>query len=331
MDLDAYVGAHQGEWRELEQLVSRSSLSAAESDRLLDLYQRVGTHLSVLRSSAPDPALVVSLSSLLARARRRTAGTRTSSLADIGRFFVETLPAALYRLRWWWLISMVVNLAVAFGFGLWFYRNPEIEASMATPAQIAQLVEVDFERYYSEYAASHFAAQVWTNNAWIAAICIGAGVLGVPVVLLLFQNMLNLGLMGSIMLHHDRGHVFFGLLLPHGMLELTAIFVAGGAGLRLFWSWVAPGSRTRVSSMAREGRTTAVIALGLVVVLLISGVIEGFVTPSPLPTWARIAIGLVAWAGFMVYALVLGARAAARGADGDLDAQDRGEDLVAVG
>ena len=103
----------------------------------------------------------------------------------------------------------------------------------------------------------------------------------------LLQNVLNVALVGSIMIRHDRGGLFFGLIIPHGLLELTAVFVAAGVGLRLFWAWVAPGDRTRSQSLAAEGRTAGGVVMGLAVVLLVSGIIEAFVTPSPLPTWAR--------------------------------------------
>jgi len=95
------------------------------------------------------------------------------------------------------------------------------------------------------------------------------------------------------MIRHDQGGHFWGLLLPHGLLELTAVFVAAGVGLRLFWSWVEPGQLSRSQSLAHEGRTAGTVALGLVAVLLVSGLIEGFVTPSALPTWARLGIGLL--------------------------------------
>ena len=101
---------------------------------------------------------------------------------------------------------------------------------LLTPAEVDRLVNTDFEHYYSEFAASHFAARVWINNAWVAALCIAFGVLGLPVIYLLFQNVLNVALTGALMIGHDRGALFFGLILPHGLLELTAVFVAAGGG-----------------------------------------------------------------------------------------------------
>jgi len=317
VDIDAFVAAHAREWQRLEALSRRRRLRGREADELVELYQASATHLSVIRSSAPDAALVAYLSSVLARARTRTTGTRTTSWRDVGGFLVATFPAALYRLRWWWLGTLAANVALAAVMMWWLVRHPGVQSSLIPPAEADRLVNVDFEHYYSEFAASHFAAQVWTNNAWVAALCIAFGVLGLPVLWLLFQNLLNVSVIGALMITHHRGSLFFGLILPHGLLELTAVFVAAGVGLRLFWSWVEPGSRTRGRSLAHEGRTAAGVAMGLVLVLLVSGVIEAFVTPSGLPTWARIGIGVLAEVAFFGYVFTLGRRAFLAGHTGD--------------
>lgn len=330
MDLDAYVAAHRGEWNELDALTRRSRLTPAETDRMLDLYSRVGTHLSVVRTSAPDPTLVQWLSTVLARARRRTTGARTASTRDVVRFVTETFPAALWHLRWWWGTTAIVCLLLTLAAGWWFTLNPTVETSLMSPAEVSQYVNSDFESYYSEHASTSFAARVWTNNAWIAAQCVALGVLGVPVLYVLWQNCVDIGIVGALMVRHGKGDLFFGLILPHGLLELTAVFVAGGVGLRLFWSWVEPGARTRGAALAAAGRTTVGVAIGLVGVLFVSGLLEAFVTPSGLPTWARIAIGVVAEIAFLSYALVLGRRAARRGASGDVDDDERAADEVAV-
>src|SRR6202012_5713606 len=97
-----------------------------------------------------------------------------------------------------------------------------------------------------------------------------------------------------------------------------AVFIAGGVGLRTGWSWIAPGPLPRGRSLAQAGRASAVVALGLVGVLLVSGVIEAFVTPSGLPTAVRIGIGVLAEVAFLTYIIVLGRRGARLGQTGDL-------------
>lgn len=320
MDLDAYVLAHAHEWDRLDRLSRMSRLSGVEADEFVERYQQVATHLSVVRGSAPDAQLVAHLSSLLSRARIRSVGTRTTTWSGVAGFFTDRFPAALWRLRWWWLATMAGNAVVVAVMMLWLLENPTVEQTLLTPGEVDALVNEDFAGYYSEYASSHFAAQVWVNNAWVSALCIALGILGAPVIYLLWQNISNLAIIGAIMTRADRADLFWGLILPHGLLELTAVFVAAGVGLHLFWSWIDPRELTRGQSLARAGRTAGTVALGLVVVLAVSGIIEGFVTPSGLPTWARVGIGVLAEAVFLLYVLVIGRAAARRGETGDIDA-----------
>lgn len=331
VDLDAYVAQHRPTWDRLEALLGRRRLTAAESGELLDLYQRVSTHLSTVQSEVPDPTVVRYLSTLLARARVMAGSRRSTSFADVAHFVTATFPGALYRLRWWWGVTTVVNVVLAFVIGWWTTTHPELYAGVLSAEEIRHLVTEDFVGYYSEYAHQEFAASVWTNNAWVAAQCIALGVLGFPVVGLLWNNIVNVGIIGSLMISNGRAWEFWSYLLPHGMLELTAVFVAAGTGLHLFWSWVAPGPLTRLQSAAHAGRTAMAVAIGLVGVLFVSGILEGFVTPSPLPGVVKLAIGAAALVGFLAYALVLGRRAYAAGETGDLDRRLVGDEVPVAG
>ena len=129
--------------------------------------------------------------------------------------------------------------------------------------------------------AAAFALHVWVNNSWVAAKCIAFSVvLGLPIPFVLFANAANLGVVAGLMLQAGKADMLLGLLLPHGLLELTAVFLAGAAGMRLGWSVISPGDRPRGQVLAEQGRAVVSIAVGLVVVLLVSGLIEAFVTPS---------------------------------------------------
>ncbi|WP_410538340.1 stage II sporulation protein M [Streptomyces sp. KL2] len=327
MDLDVFVTAHRAEWDRLEELLRRRRrLTGAEADELVALYQRTSTHLSLIQSTAPDPALTGRLTSLVARARSAVTGTRRATWQDVARFFTVAFPAAVYRSRRWWIPTALLSTLVAVLIGWWIGTHPEIQAAIAAPEQLREMTRPggQYETYYSSNPAASFAAQVWTNNAQAAAICLIFGAfLGIPVLWVLFQNMLNIGIGIGLMTSAGRLDVFLGLILPHGLLELTAVFVAAGTGLRLGWTVVDPGPRSRRTALAEEGRAAIGMALGLAAVLFVSGVIEGFVTPSGLPTWARITIGVVAELAFLAYVYVLGARAVRRGEAGDVEAADR--------
>lgn len=327
MDIDVYVTAHRAEWERLDHLLRQGGrLTGAEADELVALYQRTATHLSIIRSSTPDPQLTARLTQLVARARAAVTGTRRASWQDAARFLTSGFPAAVYRSRHWWIPTAVLSTLLVVLIGWWIAAHPEVQASIGAPADLREMTRPggQYETYYSSHPAASFAAQVWTNNAQAAALCLVLGAfLGLPVLAILFLNMLNVGIAIGLMSSAGRLDVFLGLILPHGLLELTAVFVAAGTGLRLGWTLIEPGPTTRRAALASQGRAALGMAVGLALVLFVSGLIEGFVTPSDLPTWARITIGVAAELAFLLYVYVLGGRAARAGDTGDLATPDR--------
>ncbi|OBG43932.1 stage II sporulation protein M [Mycolicibacterium fortuitum] len=321
MDVDAFVVAHRPTWDRLEQLVKRRRrLTGAEVDELVDLYQRVSTHLSMVRSASQDSVLVGRLSGLVARARAAVTGAHAPLWREFVRFWTVSFPVVAYRAWRWWLGSAVAFFIVTVALALWVSGNPDVHAAIGTPSEIEELVNHDFASYYSEHPAGSFALQVWVNNSWVAAQCIAFAILlGLPIPYVLFQNAANLGVIAGLMFGADKGDLFLGLIIPHGLLELTAVFLAAAVGMRLGWTVIAPGDRPRSQALAEQGRAVVAAAIGLAVVLLISGLIEALVTPSPLPTWMRIGIGVAAELAFLGYVFHFGRKAARAGESGDLE------------
>jgi uncharacterized membrane protein SpoIIM required for sporulation len=325
VDVDAFVLTHRDTWDRLDQLVkSRRRLTGDEVDELVGLYQRVSTHLSMLRSASSDSTLVGRLSSLVARARAAVTGAHAPVSREFTRFWTVSFPVVAYRARWWWLATAVLFFAVTAVISIWVIGSPEVQSTIGTPSEIDELVNHDFASYYSQHSAAAFGLHVWVNNSWVAAKCIAFSVLlGVPIPFVLFSNAANLGVVSGLMLSAGKGDVMLGLLIPHGLLEMTAVFLAGAVGMRLGWSVIAPGDRPRGQVLAEQGRAVVSVAVGLTGVLLVSGAIEAFVTPSPLPTFLRIGIGILAEAGFLGYVVFFGRRAVRAGDTGDIaDAPD---------
>jgi uncharacterized membrane protein SpoIIM required for sporulation len=322
VDVDAYVAAHHAEWSRLEWLINRGrKLTGAEIDELVELYQRTATHLSVVRSSSPDPVLVGRLSSLVARGRATVTGAQAPLWRDFARFLTVSFPATAYRTRRWWLGTAAASILTGTIMAIWVAGNPEVQATIATPWQIRELVEHDFANYYTEHAAGTFAFQVWTNNVLVSAEALISGILlGIPTIFLLITTSIDqLGAIGGLMFAAGKGDIFLGLILPHGLLELTAVYLACATGLRLGWTIIDPGPRRRGQALAEEGRAAMSIALGLIIVLLVSGAIEGFVTGHVHTTWLRVGIGVVAEVTFLTYVIVLGRKAVKEGETGDAD------------
>ncbi|MEO5679754.1 MAG: stage II sporulation protein M, partial [Acidimicrobiales bacterium] len=165
----------------------------------------------------------------------------------------------------------------------------------------------------------------FTNNVRVAVLAFSAGIVVCAFsALVLVQNGTHLGEFVAVFVDAGKGAELFGLLVPHGVIELSAVVVAGAAGLRLGWTIVDPGDRPRGAALAEEGRRAVALVMGTAAMLLVAGTIEGFVTGSGLPTAVRVGLGLAVGTAFWVYAWAFGRRAAAEGRTGTIGEADAG-------
>ena len=144
MDVDAYIAAHRASWDRLDALGAHAPSERRRVRELVDLYQRVATHLSVVQSRAPDPALVGRLSSLVARARTKVTGVSPSGWSSVSRFLGVDFPVAVWRARWWVIGAGLGFCLVGLVIGWWVAVTPDVQASIASPEQIRSLVQEDF-------------------------------------------------------------------------------------------------------------------------------------------------------------------------------------------
>lgn len=318
VDIDAFGAVRERRWDRLRTLARQRRLSGAEADELARLYQVTAGDLAAIRSRAPEPTMVTRLSLLLADARIWLTGAHGVSTHDVRRYATVTLPAAFHRVRWWGLGVTFAVVALGFVSGWWTLTHPEALALVGTPEARAAIAQEEFASYYTEYDSTSFAATVWTNNGWIAAQCIAFGITGFFPLLLMYNTVVQLGVNGAVMAEAGALDIFFQLIAPHGLLELSAVFVAAGTGLRIFWTMLVPGrDRTRGIALAEEGRAAIAVALGLVVTLFVSGLIEGYVTGSTMPWWLKVVIGALACVAFWGYVFVAGRAARLGGSIGD--------------
>lgn len=331
MDLDALSAARQAEWARLDELSRTRRLTGAEVDELVDRYRAASADLADAKTSAGRSIHGDHISTMLARARLRLTGAPENVLRKVPRFFALQLPAALYRLRWATLVIAVGFVLVGTVVALWVSGDDALVAALGSRWQLEQYAESDFIDYYSENHPAAFAGTVWSNNAWIALQCVLFGITGFWPIMVLVQNAVGVGTAAAVMIEFGRGDVFLLYIAPHGLLELTSLFVAAAAGLAIFWAWVAPGRRTRGEALAAAGRSLATVAIGMVFALALSGVIEGFVTAQPWPWPLKIGIGAAALALFLFYMIVVGGRAYRRGETGDLTEYEAGTPTLTAG
>lgn len=324
MDIDAYSARHRSQWDRLETLNRKRRLSGEEVDELVGLYQRTSSDLATLTSTAADPDLVIELTHIVQNARGRINGTRGGAVKSVGYFFTVTLPLAIYRLGPVFLATMLFSLFIAVFVGFWVYNHPEIMSAQGSDLELQQYAQEAFAAYYSNYPAPDFMAQVWTHNATIAVIMVATFFTGVYPIYLLVQNFAMVGFAGAVMAKYGDIGVFFGLITPHGILELSCIIFATAVAVRMFWGILVPGPRTRVEAFAALGREILPVAIGLIILLAISAVEEAFLTPSPLLPAVKVFIAVVVYALLVAWVVVWGRRAKALGLTGDLAADQAG-------
>ncbi|VEI12897.1 stage II sporulation protein M [Trueperella bialowiezensis] len=309
MDSLAFAKAHEDQWERLRYLTDKRSLTGAEADEFVQLYQAAASHLATIRTQAPDPDVVLTLSATVSKARGQLTEPRGATLRSLWREITETMPYAFYRIRWWIHGVTLAFLAVAAIVFFYFATNPDQINLLGTDTALRRYADEAFAAYYREYPGFDFGGMVWTNNAWIALQAIGGGVTGIYPVWILFQNAVSIGQSAAVMNYADNLDVFFKLILPHGLMELTAVFVAGAAGIRLFWALLMPGDLPRSRSLAREAKWTMHVAFGLIAVLFISALVEAGITPSYLPWQVKIMIGAAVLGTFWTWVYIFGREA----------------------
>lgn len=318
--IDDFIRAHEAQWDRVRQLTRRrGEHSSAELDELVDGYERVTTHVALARSRYGDPTLAAYLSRLAAEAAAVIYGTRPRRWETVRGFVLWTFPASVWGLRAPVAVATLCFLVPAVVVAAWLAASPAALEVVGPESLRADYVEEEFEAYYTEPASPEFAALVSTNNARVGVTAFALGLLAcLPAAAVLLANGVNVGVAAGLFVAAGEPARFFTFLLPHGLLELAGVFIAGGAGLQLGWAWIDPGDRRRSEALAAEAKRSVLVVVGLVGVFAVAGLIEGFVTGAPWPPWLKLGIGVVALAGFGAYIGVLGPRAHRHGVTGAL-------------
>jgi uncharacterized membrane protein SpoIIM required for sporulation len=314
VNIDEYIRRNNPGWDRLTVLTAAASkrsarLAPAELDELLALYQRTSAQLSHARVHYQDQALTMRLTELVAEANAvlYTAPSRPARV--VADFFGREFPTAVWSARWFVVASALITLVPALVMGIWVATSDAAVGTLGTDAAREAYVEEEFEDYYSSAPAAQFSTEVLVNNIRVSFMAFALGIFFcLGTVYILGYNGLNVGAAAGLFHSASVGEPgkFWGLILPHGMLEITAVIVAGAAGLRLGWCLIAPGDKTRARALADEARRSVVIVLGLMLAFIVAGIIEGFVTPSTLANPVRIGIGFGAWLLFVVWVVAYG-------------------------
>ena len=315
-DSRRFRAAREGEWRRLEEILTRAerkSVRALSDEDLLALpilYRGALSSLSVARETSLDLELINYLEGLCARAYFFVYGVRTSVGSRVAAFFARDWPLAIQGIWRETLVSLAITLIGVLAGYLLVAHDPEWYASFVSPDLAGGRdfsASTDFLRnqLYDTPGAnglSIFATFLFTHNSQIAIMCFALGfAFGVPTLMLLIQNGAMLGAILALYISRGLGLEMGGWLIIHGSTEMFAIILAGAAGFRIGWGVVFPGEETRMDAATRAGRISALAMAGVVAMLACAGMLEGIGRQIIISDLVRYAIGLIMLTLWLLY------------------------------
>lgn len=311
MNSQKFIEKHQEMWAKLQQILDTIEkkgvvrLSREDLRVLGPLFRRVAANLSYAQTNFPESDVVLYLNRLVARAHSHLYRTETVSLRSIVYFYLQGFPLLICMYRKYVMAAAIILLA-GMGWGWWLNHLQSPMANAAVPVAIRDAVNRNIQDNQVGVVLGStekplFSGLIMVNNIWVSLYCLVLGVTwGVGTVFILLRNGLMLGVLADIFAGHHLSLKFWSLILPHGILELFAIVLNGGAGLLIASALVKPGELKRKDALVIKGKPAVLLAMGSIPILIIAAIIEGFITPLKIPAWSKLL-----FAGFTAAALLL--------------------------
>lgn len=301
--LPHFIRKNQPDWDRLEELIRIFRSRQARRKELNELghtYRRVAAHLAYAQTYFPDHTVTAYLNGLAAQAHEAIYATHgKGDLREGLRFFTRRFPALFHERIPFFLVAFLLFAAgagLAFGYT---WVNPTYSAAFLPPG-----LEVDPHALESGEQWDHaiVSSEIMTNNIQVAFLCFALGaLLGVGTLWVLFSNGLLVGAIAALFHRAGEAYAFWAFIWPHGVIELTAIFIAGAAGMSLAYAFWVPGELTRVEAFKREAKVTVQLILGVIPMFIVAALIEGFITPAPWPHWSKYLVALITLLLLFIY------------------------------
>jgi len=324
--LEQFVAERQPGWNELVELSRRvrgrriRRAASGEVDRMAALLRQISGDLATARRDYPGSSVVDYLQATLTAAQSLLYRGAAPSLAGLPKFFAVGLPRRFREGGPYTAFAGLCLLAgTAAGWAAIALR-PDLVGLLPSGYQASLASHhVGNSLALSGQFSSQLSAFIIQNNIRVAALACVLGIfLGLPTVALLLMNGFQLGVLASASHSAGLDLPFWALIVPHGVIELTVICTAAGTGLRLGDALLRPGLLSRGASLTAAARPAVELALGAACLLIVAGLIEGFVTPSALPDQMKLLVGLVSGVALYSWLLLAGRPRARRSQESTL-------------
>ncbi len=276
-------------------------LAGSDVAEVIRLYLRASSHLAEVQSRYRDPPLEDYLNGLVAGAGAAIYGTEARSLRGFVASFGRRYRAAVRRTLPSILVVAGLLVSVTFATDLWVATSPEAQAGAVPPAARDAIERIGGGGGQIEAPGPELSTLIFQNNVQVAFLAFALGIfLGVGTLWVVVQNAVFIGLLAGAFQAAGQAPAFWGLVLPHGFLELMSICIAGGAGLRMGWSLIDPGDRYRLAALGEEARDAVLVVVGVIPALAVAALIEGFVTGRTGLPVLEVALGAIVAAAYLV-------------------------------
>jgi len=293
-----FVTRRRPRWERLEALVhfleqgAFQRLKVSEIRELGRLYREAAADLARLQTLRQENSLPGELEDYLNQLVARTYGqiyrNPPPTRSRLWVFLRSTFPQTFRKSLPWFLAALGLFLC-GFAYGLTASLTDEAFIPLVVPPHIIQKVENGKVWFDSILAVKPLASSmIMTNNITVSFLAFALGMtFGVGTVYLMLFNGLLLGTIAGLCHNHGLDGPFWSFVLPHGVIELTAVFIAGAAGLLLATALFLPGDLPRKEALIYRSREAGRLVLGCVPLLVVAGIIEGFFSPVPLSLWLK--------------------------------------------
>ena len=307
MTVDAFIASRRDRWAQLETMLANSrrgrlrDTPAADLERFGALNREAASDLGIARRDFPDNDVTTYLNHLCARAHPLMYRSPPMRPRDLVRWFAVGIPRAFRARRRYVLISVGLLLAGAIAGWLAVDLRPDLRASLVPASGFDQLAR---GQVGSLPSAPLLGTVIITNNIKVALVCfLGGALAGLPTAFILAANGWMLGTIAAAV--HQGGYdlAFWSLIVPHGVLELSIILIAGATGLCVGDAILRPGLLRRGEAFTRAALGSLGLVFGTASLLIVSGILEAYVSPSGLPAWVKLLIG--AAVGVALYSWLL--------------------------
>jgi uncharacterized membrane protein SpoIIM required for sporulation len=300
MITNRWIERRRGCWDRLRALIGAieargiRSLPIAELREMALLYRQVASDLSALRQERSARTLEAELNQLLGQAHAIIYSRRKTSFSHLWRFFSREYPRLFRDLLPFTLSSVLLFVSGAVVGSLLTQVRPEFKRHFLGPAMTQTIERREMWTQSVNSMAPQASSAIMTNNLAVTFTVFAAGITaGLGTLYMLAWNGVLLGVIATACHQAHMSIELWSFVAAHGSLVLPAFMIAGGAGLRLAYGLLFPGIYSRGYSLRVAGSESVRLVTGVVPMLVIAGILEGFLSPSAAPVWLKFVTALL--------------------------------------